>query len=435
MAKRLLGLSLVMVCILCLGSIVIYNLPPFHDSLAWRLANLRVQVRRMINPPEQVVFVPQEQIDAIVQSTLQALTPSPAATVTPSATSRAVATELSATLTPTPSPTMTPAPTAIPDRFLLTGIQHEYQRFNNCGPANLSMTLSYWEWVGDQTDTAAYLRGGEYDKNVMPSEMAEFVNERSDLSALVRVGGELETIKRFIAAGFPVLIEKGYDPPDDDWMGHYLTFNGYDDNLGQFTTQDSLILPDFPVPYGQVEEHWRDFNDTYLIIYPPQREPEVYSILGPDADEKDNFRSAAQRALNETTTLEGRELFFAWFNLGSNLVALGDFDGAAEAYDSAFAVYPTIPEDERPWRVMWYQDGPYAAYYHTGRYQDIIDLANNTFFALGEYTLEESFYWRGRAKLALDDWNGALFDLKKAVELNPRYTPAQEELKKLGVET
>jgi hypothetical protein len=435
MAKRLLGLSLVMVFVLCLGSIVIYNLPPFHDSFSWRLANLRVQVRRMINPPEQVVFVPQEQIDAIVQSTLQAMTQSPAATATPGANNPATATELSATTTPAPSPTMIPSPTAIPDQFTLTGIQHEYQRFNNCGPANLSMTLSYWEWVGDQTDTAAYLRGGEYDKNVMPSEMADFVNEKSGLSALARVGGELETIKKFIAAGFPVLIEKGYDPPDDDWMGHYLTFNGYDDNLDQFTTQDSLILPDFQVPYGQVEERWRDFNNTYLIIYPPERELEVYSILGPDADENDNFRSAAQSALHETTTLEGRELFFAWFNLGSNLVALGDYIGAAEAFDSAFAVYPTIPEDERPWRVMWYQDGPYAAYYHTGRYQDIIDLANTTFFALGEYTLEESFYWRGMAKLALDDLNGALFDLKKAVELNPRYTPAQEELDKLGVET
>jgi tetratricopeptide (TPR) repeat protein len=389
----------------------------------------------MINPPEQVVFVPQEQIEAIVKSTLQALTPSPAAISTADEISTATPTDLSATTTQAPSPTMTPSPTAIPDQFLLTGIQHEYQRFNNCGPANLSMTLSYWDWAGDQSDTAAYLRGGEYDKNVMPSEMAAYVNESSDLSAIVRVGGDLETIKRFIAAGFPVLIEKGYDPPDDDWMGHYLTFNGYDDNLSQFTTQDSLILPDFPVPYEQVEEHWRDFNNTYLIIYPPEREADVQSILDWDADEVDNFQSTAQRALQETTTLDGRELFFAWFNLGNNLVALGDYVGAAEAYDSAFAVYPTIPVDERPWRVMWYQDGPYAAYYHTGRYQDIIDLANTTFFAMGEYTLEESFYWRGRAKLALDDINGALFDLKKAVKLNPRFAPAHEELEKLGVET
>jgi len=426
MAKRLIGLSIAGLVLLCLAAVLLYNVPPIHERLAPRLAGLRVQIRRMINPPEQVVFVPQEQLDAVVQSTLEALTP----TLEPTPTS--TPTELSATSTPEPSLTPTPSPTPLPDQVLLTGIKHEYQSFNNCGPANLSMTLSYWDWVGDQRDTAAFLRGGEYDKNVMPSEMIAYVNERSDLNALVRVGGDLGTIKKFIAAGFPVLIEKGYDPPDDDWMGHYLTFNGYDDNINQFITQDSLILPDFPIPYQQVETRWRDFNNTYIIVYPTDRQAEVMNLLGEDADETANFQSAAQHARQETNTLSGRELYFAWFNLGSNLVALGDYAGAADAYDNAFAVYATIPTDERPWRVMWYQDGPYAAYYHTGRFQDVIELANTTFFALGEYTLEESFYWRGRAKLALGDLNGALFDLNKAVELNPQFTPAREELEQLG---
>jgi tetratricopeptide (TPR) repeat protein len=433
MAKRLVAFLTAGLLLLCLASVLFYNLPPIHERLSPRVAGLRVQVRRMINPPEQVVFVPQEQLDSIVQSTLQAMTASPDATATMAAT--ATPTELLATSTPEPTPTLAPSPTPLPDQFLLTGIEHEYQSFNNCGPANLSMTLSFWDWVGDQRDTAAFLRGGEYDKNVMPAEMAAYVNERSDLNALIRVGGDLETIKKFIAAGFPVLIEKGYDPPDDDWMGHYLTFNGYDDNLSQFTTQDSLILPDFPIPYEKVETRWRDFNNTYIIVYPTDRQSEVMALLGPDADQIANLQAAAQRAREETNTLSGREQYFAWFNLGSNLVALEDYAGAAEAYDHAFAVYATLPADERPWRVMWYQDGPYAAYYHTGRFQDVIELANTTFFALGEYTLEESFYWRGRAKLALGDLNGALFDLKKAVELNQQFTPAREELEQLGEET
>jgi tetratricopeptide (TPR) repeat protein len=80
---------------------------------------------------------------------------------------------------------------------------------------------------------------------------------------------------------------------------------------------------------------------------------------------------------------------------------------------------------------LWYIDGPYAAYHHTGRYQDVVELANTTFFALGEYTLEESFYWRGLAKEALGDHNWALFDLRSAVELNPNYAPAQEALARL----
>jgi tetratricopeptide (TPR) repeat protein len=434
MAKRLLGLSLVMVCILCLASIVIYNLPPVHESLSWRLANLRSQARRFFNPPEQVVFVPQGQLDIIVQNTLAAMTPSPAATITPETVLPATITESGSTAAPTVTPTMTPSPTPIPDQFLLGGIRHEYQKFNNCGPANLSMALSFWGWEGNQNITGSYLRFSEFDKNVMPGEMLAFVEDTTELEALIRVGGDLQLIKNLIAAGFPVVIEKGYDPPDDDWMGHYLTLNGYDDSQEKFTAQDSLIMPDYPLPYDVVEQRWRDFNNVYLVIYPKERDDQLAAILGPELEQNANFEAAVQKARQEIEQLTGRELYFAWFNLGSNLLALEDYTGAAAAYDQAFAVYPTIPEDERPWRVMWYQDGPYEAYYHMQRYQDIINLANNTFFALGEYTLEESFYWRGMAKLALDDFNGAVFDLKKTLELNPHYTPAQTALEELGID-
>ncbi len=426
MRKWLIGLLAAGLVLTCLAGIVIYNLPPVHDRLAWRVDNLRTQIRRAINPPEEAVFVPQQQLEAAVQATLLAMTstaPTQTATITATAPP-------ASTATPQPSPT----PTSIPGQVSLSGIRHEYQSFNNCGPANLAMALSYWGWQGDQRDTAAVLRPGEYDKNVMPAEMVAFVEENTDLKAVARVGGDLETIKRFIAAGFPVLIEKGYDPEHDDWMGHYLTINAYDDTQRLFTVQNSLIMPDFPLPYQTMEERWRDFNSVYLIVYPPEREAEVMAILGSQADETRNYEAAAERASQETGELSGRDLYFAWFNLGSDLVALEDYAGAAQAFDSAFAVYPTIPEDERPWRVMWYRIEPYAAYYHTGRYQDVVNLANNTFFALGEYTLEESFYWRGLANQALGDLNVATFDLRKALELNPNFTPAREALRELGIE-
>jgi tetratricopeptide (TPR) repeat protein len=434
MAKRLLGFFVVMVCILCLASIVIYNLPPFHERLSWKLADLRSQVRRMINPPEQIVFVPQDQIDDVVAATIAAMTPSPLPTNTPAPDQTPTFVQTMASVVPSITPTLTPSPTPIPDQILLTGILHEYQQFNNCGPANLSMALSYWGWGGNQSDTGSYLRNSAMDKNVMPHEMQSFVINETEYQALIRVGGDLQTIKKFLAAGFPVVIEKGYDPPDDDWMGHYLTLSGYDDQLGRFTAQDSLIMPDYPLPYDQVEQYWRDFNHVFLVIYPQERTSEIVSILGDQFDETANYEFAVQKAQEEIEELTSRELYFSWFNLGSNLVALGDYAGAADAFDQAFLIYPSIPEDERPWRVMWYREEPYEAYYNMGRYEDIINLANTTFFALGEYTLEESFYWRGMAKLALDDYNGAVFDLKKTLELNPKYTPARSALEELGVE-
>jgi tetratricopeptide (TPR) repeat protein len=135
--------------------------------------------------------------------------------------------------------------------------------------------------------------------------------------------------------------------------------------------------------------------------------------------------------LNETATLSGREQFFAWFNRGANLVYLQNYAEAAQAFDTAFALYATLPEKERPWRLLWYQDGPYNAYYKAGRYQDVINLAHTALMSVDKPVLEETYFWRGMAKEALGDRDGAIEDLQRAYSLNPNSTPAGEELHRL----
>jgi hypothetical protein len=439
MRKKWLACSLLAVLGVCLAGLIFYNLPPIHDRLAWRVENFRAKIKYAINPPQEVVFVPQEQqseLDAIVQATMQALLPSPTPSLPP--TSTPTPTLPGPTSTPQPSPTPTLTPTAVPEKVVLKGIKHEYQQMNNCGPATLAMGLSFWGWKGDQTDTRAFLRPNfrQYDdKNVMPAEMVNFVETQTNLKALVRVGGDLDMLKRLVAGGFPVIIEKGFQPPKEDWMGHFELVNGYDDNRERFITQDSYIMADFPLPYKEIESAWwRDFNYVYLVIYPPEREAEVLSILGPQADETYNYQYAAQRALDETSVLSGRDLFFAWYDRGTNLVALGDYSEAAKAYDKAFALYAALPLADRPWRMLWYQVGPYPAYYYTGRYQDVIELGNTTLSTLTEPVLEETYYWVGMARAAQGDMEKAIFDLKKAVDLNPNSTPASQELRRMGIE-
>jgi tetratricopeptide (TPR) repeat protein len=403
-----------------------YNLPPIHDRLAWRVDNLRVAIRRYINPPEEVVFVPQEQVDAIVNATLTAQ-----AAATPTLPP-------ALTETPLPSPAPSQIPTAIPAAVSLTGIRHEYQQFNNCAPASLSMVLSYWSWQGDQFATRAYLRPGYEvdDKNVNAFEIVDYVEKNTAFDAVWRVGGDLELLKRFLAAGFPVLIEKGLDPHDDAWLGHYQIVSGYDDANQRFLVYDSYEGPAeaWGVPYEVIGQFWRHFNFIYIVVFPPERAAEVQSILGANSDPVQNFQNAANLALNETTSLSGREQFFAWFNLGTNLLYLQDYAGASQAYDTAFALYAALPQDERPWRLLWYLDGPYAAYYHTGRYQDVVNLAHNTLINVDKPVLEETYYWRGMAKSALGDRAGAIEDLQRAYALNPNSTPAGQELQRINAQ-
>ncbi len=435
MRIRFSPLYVLAVPLLCLFTFLAYQLPPIHDRLAWRVDNLQAQVKYALNPPEKAVFVPQEQVAPLVQGTLQALTLTPAA-VSPGspATLPSTPTVPGLTSTPAPSPTATSTLAPLPAKVILKGITHEYQKWNNCGPATLAMALSFWDWQGDQRDTAAVMKPNPRDKNVMPYEMQSFVEQNAGLKAVVRVGGDLELLKRFIAAGFPVVVEKGFEVPKEGWMGHYEVLNGYDDGKSTFIAQDSYIMPDLKVSYDDLARFWRHFDYVYIVIYPAERESEVMSILGPQADETYNYQYAAQKASDEIYSLEGREQYFAWYNRGTNLVKLQDFAGAAQAYDQAFALYPSVPEKERPWRMLWYQTGPYFAYFYTGRYNDVINLATTTIDAAGEPAIEESFYWRGMARAAVGDTAGAIEDYRQSLNWHPGFEPSVNQLNLLGVE-
>ena len=430
-AKYLLAIPILIVV-----ALLVYNLPFVHSRLAWRVDNLVARIQYAIDPPQKVVFLPQEQaqIDQIVQATLAAVMPS--ATPSPTSTLEPTPTQPGPTPIPTLTATTTPEPTAIPAVVQLTGITHEYQKWNNCGPANLSMALSFWDWKGDQLDVAGVVKPNSRDKNVMPYELADFVNGNTPLRAVVRVGGSLELLKQLTAAGFPVIVEKGFEGDGfDGWMGHYEVISGYDDAKSAFWVYDSYVGPDhdFTIPYSTVLFHWQAFNYIYLLIYPPDREQEVVALLGSQWDETNNSQYAAQISSDEIYSMVDRQEYFAWFNRGTNLIRLQDYAGAAAAYDQAFALYPAIPENKRPWRMMWYQTGPYFAYYYTGRYYDVINLATITLEAATEPALEESFYWRGMANLALGATDSAIADFQESLKWHPGFEPSMVQLEALGV--
>ncbi len=415
-------------------ALLVYQLPPVKTRLEWRIAVWTAEIRRTLNPPEEVVFVPSSssnpqatRIALDVTETLQAvLTVSPSPTLVP-----ATATP-GATPTPTLSPTPTLAPTTIPGAVSLTGIRHEYEQWNNCGPATIGMQLSFWGWQGNQGVTAPILKPNPRDKNVSPHELVAFVEENTEFHALYRVGGNLDLLKRLIAAGFPVIVEKTLDLAGvDGWIGHYSLITGYDDVRGRFTTQDSYIQADFPEPYDKLTDAWRSFNFTFIVVFPADRETELMSVLGPLADAENAFRTALTTAENEIAALEGVNLFFAWFNKGSSLTGLQEFAEAASAYDTAFTVYGSLAAEQRPWRMLWYQHGPYESYFAQGRFQDVFNLAETTLSTMGEQTVEETFYWRGLAREQMGDLSGAAADMELAVSLNKNYRAAAEQLARL----
>jgi tetratricopeptide (TPR) repeat protein len=426
----------------------IYFLPPVHSRLSWRLDNLRTQIRYRLNPPEEAVFVPAQKTPAAAISIATA-TPVPLPTQTmPGPTS---------TSTPVEAPTITPTP--LPKNVSLPDIVYvdQFNRWNYCGPANLAMALNFWGWKGTRDDIAkvvkpganepdeTFIDRGKTDKNVMPYEMANFVIDETEFNVLVRYGGDMGLVKRLLAAGFPVLIEKGYYERDYTgkiaWMGHYSFVTGYDEDKGVFIYQDSYPPKDTSgknreIKYEDFNTGWRSFDYIFLITYPPERESELFNLLAGWGDPALANQHALDIANDEVQSLNGMDGFFAWFNKGTSHVNLTQYAEAAEAYDQAFEIYAGLGQDDkqRPYRMMWYQTGPYKAYYYTGRYQDVINLANLTLESVSDKALEESIYWRGMAELAKGDSAAAIADFRRTVYLNSSFTPGIDALLNLGVQ-
>lgn len=314
------------------------------------------------------------------------------------------------------------AASVLPASHLMTGFTYHPQMWNNCGPATLTTALSYFGYNDNQVRAANWLKPNREDKNVSPWQMVEYVNTQVPeipVYATVRYGGTLDRLRALTANNFPVIIEAGYDPERaaQGWMGHYLLVIGYDDTRQQFTTHDSYDGANLAYSYEHIQEVWQHFNYTYIILYTINREAELMDLLGIDADPELNVINAFYLAQDEAEA--NPDNAFAWFNMGSNLVMLDLHLNAAAAFDQARNL-------GLPWRMLWYQFGPYEAYYAVGRYQDMLTLANAVLNDGGGQYVEESYYYAGMAREGLGETQRAINNYNEVLRFNPNFTPARE---------
>jgi hypothetical protein len=325
-------------------------------------------------------------------------------------------------------PSAPPTPVAPPPTYRVEGIRFQQQGWNNCGPANLAMGLSFYGWQGTQRDTAAYLKPEREDRNVSPQQMVDYVNTFTDYRAIWRMAGSLDQLRWLMANGFAVIVESGYDPRNGEgWYGHYETLVGYDDKQGTITVYDSYLgrpsTPSLTRSYAIFDRDWQMFNRNFIVIYPAHREVELSNFLGADWFEQDNRRKAAEVAQREA--LETPNNGFAWFNLGTSLAALGRYQEAVVAFQRATAL-------ELPWRMLWYQFGLFESLLQTQRFQDVLNYADDTLATRGGQYIEELYYYKGRVYESQGNYTSAIEQYNEALKLNPNYTQAQIALQRVG---
>ena len=411
---------LVIIVVLALIAVAALQVP----AVEMRARNLYSRIYYRLKPPTENTFGPSQQgtVSAEVIATLTAMAPT--ATLEPEVTDSQLVQETAAA---TEVPASTPIP--VPTSFALDGMGLEYQTMNNCGPANLSMNLTYWGWTTNQQTTEAGLKTHKDDRNVMLQEMLDFAEEKTNLKGQLRYGGDIEIIKRLLSGGFPVLLERGHTDDSDGWMGHYSIVTAYDDSTQTVQIPDTL-LGMMSMTYAELERDWWHFDGIYLMVYPAEREQEVLILLGEDADPAKNLQNTLAKLETRIQQVNGQDLFFALYSKGSVLVEMGDYLAAAQAYDQAFLLYNQLDFGLRPWRITWYQVGPYIAYYYSGRYQDTLALADQTITNTSFASLPETWYWGGQSALMLGDKDTAARYFRKALEFFPGWDLASQGLAK-----
>jgi len=409
-------------------AVALYQVPAIQDRLSWRIDFALAFARGLVDPVRPMP-TPAVLGDAAGQGGAEPqlidVKPTRAPTQTQATVTQDPASpgELLPTGTPvsevTPTPTATFAPTLtptpLPAKVELSVPVYEKQEVNNCGPATLAMHLRFYGWSGNQSTISELIKPKREDRNVNVEELVAYVNTQvPGLEVQYRVGGDVDTLRRLIAAGFPVTIEESflmaesYWYQDDRWAGHYLLLTGYDDAAQKFTAQDVYLGPNIGISYNVVDKNWKAFNRVYILVYPPDQREKLQQVLGDQWDVNVNRQYALDKAEKETKTDPTDS--YAWFNLGTNLVYFEKYGQAAKAYDEARTI-------GLPQRMLRYQFGPFFAYFHTSRIDDVL--------ALTEYALkrtpnsEEALLWRGWAMYRKGDKEEAVKLFQQALDARP----------------
>lgn len=317
---------------------------------------------------------------------------------------------------PSPSPTLPPLPTS---KILDSGY-HVFQTFNNCGPASLSMALSYYDFSISQQELGVALRpyqipnGDNDDKSVTLNELAQKAKDYG-LIPFHRPRGTQTMIKHFLANNMPI-ITRTWTKLNED-IGHYRLIKGYDDTTQSLLQDDSLQGKNLWYTYDEFNQLWEAFNYEFLVLVPPDKETVARAILGEFADEKTAWKAALVSAQKEGELQP--ESVYAHFNASVAAYHIGDFQTAVTEFE--------MVESRLSMRMLWYQIEPIQAYYELGNYDRVFEITDRV---LNNHNraFSELYLIRGQIYLKQGNQTAAKAEFEKAVEYNVNLKAALDAL-------
>lgn len=327
-----------------------------------------------------------------------------------------------------PEETTTPSDTSVdvvePGNYaLLDNPRHVYQTFNNCGPATLSMMLSWYGINVSQGELGNRMRpyqnpqGDNDDKTIFTYEFVDWAKEY-DMQALGRVNGDIELLKKFTANGIPVVVKTWLNPGED--IGHFRVIRGFDEEKGVIIQDDSYHGPNKRIPYYDFLTMWQPFNYNYMVVYEPEMQGKVEAIVGSEMDESVAWQNALERAEIEREKDLGNP--YPSFNISTAAYHLGDYERSTRAFEEV--------ENDLPGRMLWYQIEPILSYKELGNYDRVFQISDRI-FENGNRAFSELYLVRGEIYLEQGEKEKARQEFELALQYNENLEEAKEALSNL----
>lgn len=310
-----------------------------------------------------------------------------------------------------------------PEYVNLGSINHIYQTFNNCGPAALSMVLSWHgvevsqEELGDKMRPFQNPNGDNDDKSILTKEFAGWA-EKYGLNAIARPNGDLETLKLFTANNIPVVVKTFLEAGDD--IGHFRIVKGYDNSHGFIIQDDSYDGPNRRISYYDFLNLWQPFHYVYIIVYSDEQKPVVEAIIAGEMDEKTAWSNLLDRSKQESDISKSNVMPI--FNMAVSHYHLGNYRESVQNFEEI--------ESELPRRMLWYQLEPILSYQMLGDYERVFEISDRI-INNGNRAFSELYLIRGEIYEALGDINSARLEYEKAVFYNANLQAAIEALELL----
>lgn len=300
---------------------------------------------------------------------------------------------------------------------------HTYQTFNNCGPATLSMILSAngrsisQKELGDAMRPYQIPSGDNDDKTIFTYEFVDWA-KRYGVEAVGRINGDISTLKKFTANGFPIVVKTWLHPNED--IGHFRIVRGFDEGSQVIIQDDSYEGPNRKIPYYDFLSMWQPFNYAYIIVYKSDQKGLVEALLGQELDESTAWQNSLTRAQKEAEL--DPENVHPIYNQSMAYYHLGDYQKSVEAFEKV--------ESRLPRRMLWYEIEPVLSYQKLGNYDRVFQITDRVLNG-GNRAYSEFYQTRGEIYLAQGKKEEARREFELAIQYNKNYTPAQVALKSL----